>query len=112
MTEVDRRVTNGVERGVVPSGPQAYPHPRCCYRTHWGTWFVQLRHRGERYYLGTTQTVAEAVALRDAFLQSVSGGDPDIVRVDEDLVLAASQQVGEHVVPAHLADGEHRISAF
>jgi AP2 domain len=48
-----------------------------CYRTAWGTWFVQIRWQGERYYLGTCETVEEAVELRDAFLKRMSAEIPD-----------------------------------
>ena len=51
-----------------PQSPQRYPHPRSVYRTHWGTWFVQLRTGGNRFYLGTYSTSEEAVEARDAFL--------------------------------------------
>lgn len=47
--------------------PQRYPHPVGCYRTPWGTWFVQVRHNKELFYLGTCDTMEEAEALRDAF---------------------------------------------
>lgn len=46
---------------------QRYPHPTGCYRSAWGTWFVQLRHKGELLYLGTADTVEEATEIRDAF---------------------------------------------
>jgi hypothetical protein len=54
-----------------PSRTQRYPHPVCCYRTAWGTWFVQIQRRGEKHYLGTAASVEEAVELRDAFLEGM-----------------------------------------
>ena len=49
-----------------------YPHPRNCYRTAYGTWYVQLRVEGERIYLGTFATVEEAVRARDEYLNWVA----------------------------------------
>lgn len=46
---------------------QAYPHPINCYRTSYGTWYVQMRVEGERVYLGTFLTVEEAEAARDEY---------------------------------------------
>lgn len=49
---------------------QAYPGklPKGVTRTSWGNrWFVQLRHRGQRYYLGTFGDPEEASqAYQDA----------------------------------------------
>ena len=47
-----------------------------CYRTAWGTWFVQIRVNGERYYLGTCETEEEAVELRDSFLEKMNAVRP------------------------------------
>jgi hypothetical protein len=40
--------------------------PTSVYRQSWGTsFFVQIRHKGTLYYLGTYDTVSEAVGVRD-----------------------------------------------
>jgi hypothetical protein len=54
---------------------QRYPHPKGCYKIAfgaYGTWFVQVRHKGKRYYLGAVANVNEAVKLRNEFLRSLS----------------------------------------
>ena len=52
---------------------QSYPHAPCCYQTGWGTWFAEVRVRGERYRLGHRATHDEAAALVAAF-QAAAGG--------------------------------------
>ena len=59
--------------------PQRYAHPVGIYRTAWGTWFVQLRHKGELLYLGTADTVEGAVEMRDAFRQQ-RAANPEVGR--------------------------------
>ena len=85
-----------MDRGPEAGLTQRYPHPKGCYRTAWGTWFVQVRHGGEKHYLGTTETEAEAVQLRDAFLASKNKQAP----VPEDGGLEAPSagllDAGEH----------------
>jgi hypothetical protein len=56
--------------------PQRYPHSKGCYRTAWGTWFVQIRVDGVKHYLGTCETQEEAIQLRDAFLASINKQAP------------------------------------
>jgi hypothetical protein len=56
-----------------------YPHARNCYRSAWGTWFVQLQWHGERWYLGSYETEQEAIDVRDAFYASIQG-DGDLGR--------------------------------
>jgi len=47
--------------------PQRYPHPVNCYRTSYGSWYVQMRVEGERVYLGTFATVEAAERARDEY---------------------------------------------
>jgi hypothetical protein len=53
-----------------------YEHPRNVYRTAWGTWFCQLRWHGEKIYIGSFETMDEAVEARDAFMVGVEGVEP------------------------------------
>lgn len=59
--------------------PQRYAHPVGCYRTAWGTWFVQVRQNKELIYLGTCDSEAQAVELRDAFKQR-RAANPEVGR--------------------------------
>lgn len=53
-----------------------YEHPLNVYRSAWGTWFTQLRWHGQRVYLGSFETMDEAVEARDAFMVGVEGVEP------------------------------------
>jgi hypothetical protein len=58
---------DGDEAVEKPPAGHRYPHPRNCYRTAYGTWYVQLSVEGERIYLGTFLTVEKAVTARDEY---------------------------------------------
>lgn len=62
---------------------QRYEHPTGCYRTAWGTWFVQVRYQNKLTYLGTTDNENEAVALRDAYLEQRRAADPKTDRSEQ-----------------------------
>jgi len=55
-------------------GPQRYAHPVNCYRTAWNTWYVQLQHEHQKWYLGTYETLDEAVEARDLLRVSLGLG--------------------------------------
>ena len=54
-----------------------YEHPQGVYRTSWGNaWFAEVQRQGRRYYLGTFDTVDEAVAARQTAIDHLDSVRP------------------------------------
>jgi hypothetical protein len=62
IEEISEAEALRLSKPVSRYGLPRYSHPVGCYRTAWGTWYGMIKHRGQRYYLGTRATAEEACA--------------------------------------------------